>query len=76
MIERYFQKVTERLELVLKNERENIKKAAYAVSEAIQKGGIINYSNVSIHSNSYLAVAILLIVTSFIGLFRKRESGE
>ncbi|HZG59621.1 MAG TPA: LPXTG cell wall anchor domain-containing protein [Anoxybacillus sp.] len=27
-------------------------------------------------SNSYLAVAILLIVTSFIGLFRKRESGE
>jgi uncharacterized phosphosugar-binding protein len=41
MIERYFQKVAERLELVLKNEKENIKKAAYAVSEAIQKGGII-----------------------------------
>jgi uncharacterized phosphosugar-binding protein len=41
MIDRYFQKVTELLELVLKNEKENIKKAAYAVSEAIQKGGII-----------------------------------
>jgi uncharacterized phosphosugar-binding protein len=41
MIDRYFQKVTERLELVLKNEKENIKKAAFAVSEAIQKGGII-----------------------------------
>jgi uncharacterized phosphosugar-binding protein len=41
MIDRYFQKVAERLELVLKNEKENIKKAAYAVSEAIQKGGII-----------------------------------
>jgi uncharacterized phosphosugar-binding protein len=41
MIDRYFQKVTELLELVLKNEKENIKKAAFAVSEAIQKGGII-----------------------------------
>jgi uncharacterized phosphosugar-binding protein len=41
MIDRYFQKVNERLELVLKNEKEKIKKAAYAVSEAIQKGGII-----------------------------------
>lgn len=41
MIEHYFQKVSERLELVLKHEKDNLKKAAYAVSEAIQKGGII-----------------------------------
>ncbi|PJW13796.1 sugar isomerase domain-containing protein [Geobacillus thermoleovorans] len=41
MIEHYFQKVNERLELVLKHEKDNLKKAAYIVSEAIQKGGII-----------------------------------
>ncbi|ADU94464.1 MULTISPECIES: SIS domain-containing protein [Geobacillus] len=41
MIEHYFQKVNERLELVLKHEKDNLKKAAYVVSEAIQKGGII-----------------------------------
>ncbi|NNU82789.1 sugar isomerase domain-containing protein [Geobacillus sp. BMUD] len=41
MIEHYFQKINERLELVLKHEKGNLKKAAYIVSEAIQKGGII-----------------------------------
>jgi uncharacterized phosphosugar-binding protein len=41
VIEHYFQKVNERLELVLKHEKDNLKKAAYIVSEAIQKGGII-----------------------------------
>ncbi|WP_031410063.1 SIS domain-containing protein [Geobacillus vulcani] len=41
MIDQYFQKVNERLELVLKHEKGNLKKAAYIVSEAIQKGGII-----------------------------------
>jgi uncharacterized phosphosugar-binding protein len=41
VIEHYFQKVNERLELVLKHEKGNLKKAAYVVSEAIQKGGII-----------------------------------
>ncbi|BDG35444.1 SIS domain-containing protein [Saccharococcus caldoxylosilyticus] len=41
MIERYFQKVNERLGLVLKHEKDNLKKAAYVVSEAVQKGGII-----------------------------------
>jgi uncharacterized phosphosugar-binding protein len=50
MIERYFQKVTERLELVLKNEKEKIIKAAYAVSEAIQKGGIIQLFGAAIHT--------------------------
>ncbi|AMX83861.1 hypothetical protein GS3922_09410 [Geobacillus subterraneus] len=41
MLDQYFQKVNERLELVLKHEKGNLKKAAYVVSEAIQKGGII-----------------------------------
>jgi len=41
VLDQYFQKVNERLELVLKHEKGNLKKAAYVVSEAIQKGGII-----------------------------------
>ncbi|MBB6285359.1 SIS domain-containing protein [Geobacillus subterraneus] len=41
MIEYYFQKVNERLGLVLKHEKDNLKKAAYVVSETIRKGGII-----------------------------------
>ncbi|WP_044737216.1 SIS domain-containing protein [Geobacillus kaustophilus] len=41
MIDQYFQKINERLELVLSHEKNNLKKAAHAVSEAIQNGGIV-----------------------------------
>ncbi|AMQ20333.1 SIS domain-containing protein [Geobacillus sp. JS12] len=41
MIDQYFQKINERLELVLSHEKDNLKKAAHMVSEAIQNGGIV-----------------------------------
>jgi len=41
VIDQYFQKVNERLELVFKREKDNLIKAAHAVSEAVQNGGII-----------------------------------
>lgn len=41
MINQYFQKINEHLELVLSHEKDNLKKAAHMVSEAIQNGGIV-----------------------------------
>ena len=41
MLATYFRKIEERLEKVLESEKENLNKAAEKVSEAIQKGGII-----------------------------------
>ncbi|RKO62696.1 SIS domain-containing protein [Caldibacillus debilis] len=42
MIDQYYAKVQERLELILKNEREKMEEAAAKVADSIEKGGIVH----------------------------------